>query len=63
MMSKTLLLLVFFLMIIIVGPILTIWSLNTLFPVLAIPYSIETWCAAGIIAGVIRGDSLSFGRK
>ena len=62
-MSKTLLLLVFFLMIIIVGPILTIWSLNTLFPVLAIPYSIETWCAAGIIAGVIRGDSLSFGRK
>ena len=63
MMSKTPLLLVFFLMIIIVGPILTIWSLNTLFPVLAIPYSIETWCAAGIIAGVIRGDSLSFGRK
>jgi hypothetical protein len=63
MMNKTLLLLVFFLMIIIVGPILTIWSLNTLFPVLAIPYSIETWCAAGIIAGVIRGDSLSFGRK
>lgn len=63
MMSKVSLLLIFFLLIIIVGPILTIWSLNTLFPVLAIPYSIETWCAAGIIAGVIRGDSLSFGRK
>jgi len=63
MMNKTLLLLVFLLLIIFVGPILTIWSLNTLFPVLAIPYSIETWCAAGIIAGVIRGDSLSFGRK
>jgi hypothetical protein len=62
-MNKTLLLLVFLLLIIFVGPILTIWSLNTLFPVLAIPYSIETWCAAGIIAGVIRGDSLSFGRK
>jgi hypothetical protein len=63
MMNKTLLLLVLLLLIIFVGPILTIWSLNTLFPVLAIPYSIETWCAAGIIAGVIRGDSLSFGRK
>jgi hypothetical protein len=62
-MNKTLLLLVLLLLIIFVGPILTIWSLNTLFPVLAIPYSIETWCAAGIIAGVIRGDSLSFGRK
>ena len=27
-------------------PILYIWALNTLFPVLAIPYSLETWSAA-----------------
>jgi len=27
------------------GPIITIWALNTLFPVLAIPYTIETYFA------------------
>ena len=28
-----------------VGPFITIWALNTLFPVLAIPYNIETYFA------------------
>ena len=28
-----------------VGPFITIWALNTLFPVLAIPYTIETYFA------------------
>ena len=28
------------------GPILMIWSLNTLFPVLVIPYTLNTWAAA-----------------
>ena len=27
------------------GPFITIWALNTLFPVLAIPYTIETYFA------------------
>ena len=27
------------------GPLLSIWSLNTLFPVLAIPYTLSTWFA------------------
>jgi len=27
------------------GPFITIWALNTLFPVLAIPYNIETYFA------------------
>ena len=48
---------------IILGPIATIWSLNTLFPVLAIPYTFDTWVAAAVIAGIIRGDSLSFKGK
>lgn len=26
-------------------PFLTIWSLNTLFPVLAIPFTVQTWLA------------------
>ena len=45
------------------GPLLTIWSLNTLFPVLAIPYSIETWLATAVIAGIFRGDGISFKGK
>lgn len=30
---------------IIVGPFISIWALNTLFPVLAIPYTVWTWLA------------------
>lgn len=26
-------------------PVAVMWSLNTLFPALAIPYTFETWCA------------------
>jgi hypothetical protein len=35
--------------VIVFGPILTIWSLNTLFPALAIPYTLETWAAAALL--------------
>jgi urea transporter len=42
--------------VIIIGPILTIWSLNTLFPALAIPYVIETWAAVVILAATIRSN-------
>ena len=31
---------------IIFGPLALIWALNTLFPVLLIPYTFETWLAA-----------------
>ena len=37
-----------------VGPLLTIWSLNTLFPALAIPYAIDTWAAVVLIGLFIR---------
>lgn len=46
----------------ILGPIAAIWSLNTLFG-LAIPTTFDTWIAALIIAGIIRGDGLSFSSK
>ena len=39
--------------IILVFPILTIWSLNTLFPVLDIPYTVHTWLAALLLGGGI----------
>jgi hypothetical protein len=35
--------------VVIIGPLLGIWSLNTLFPVLAIPYTIETWAAFALL--------------
>jgi hypothetical protein len=44
-------------LLIILGPLLTIWSLNTLFPVLAIPYTLQTWAAAAILAGLVGGAS------
>ena len=46
--------------VIIVGPLLSIWALNTLFPVLAIPYTIETWAAVALFGGMFSG---SFSRK
>jgi hypothetical protein len=42
--------------VIIVGPLLSIWSLNTLFPVLAIPYTFETWLAVMLVGGMFRGN-------
>ena len=62
-MSKVTLVLIFVIVVVLLGPLLTIWSLNTLFPVLAIPYSIETWLAIAVIAGIIRGDGVSFKGK
>ena len=42
--------------IVIAGPFLSIWALNTLFPVLAIAYSIETWVAVVIIGAALRAN-------
>ena len=38
------------------GPLLVIWSVNTLFPALAIPYSIWTWLAVLILGTFLRGE-------
>ena len=51
---KAILFLVFVILLIAIGPLATIWSLNTLFPVVAIPYTWETWLAAVILAGVFK---------
>jgi hypothetical protein len=39
--------------IIVFGPLITIWCLNTLFPVLAIPTNIATWFAALWLGGFL----------
>ena len=49
-------LIVLAIVLIIVGPLLTIWSANTLFPSLAIPYSFETWLAVIILGAFFRAN-------
>lgn len=35
------------------GPLALIWALNTLFPVLAIPYTFWTWLAALVLGATV----------
>lgn len=53
-MVKVVLAILFIIFLVVVGPILTIWALNTLFPALAIPYTVETWFAVVVIGGVLK---------
>jgi hypothetical protein len=39
-----------------VGPWLVIWSLNTLFPALAIEFTFWTWCAVVVIGVFFRAN-------
>lgn len=57
------LVIVFAIVMAILGPFLTIWALNTLFPVLAIQFTFETWAAVILLGIAIRGDGLKFGDK
>ena len=45
-----------------IGPWLVIWSLNTLFPVLAIQFTFWTWCAV-VIMGTFFRANVSVKRK
>ena len=60
-MRKEYIWLVLIVIIVIVGPLLSIWALNTLFPALAIPYTLETWAAMALVGGVFQG--LRIGKK
>jgi hypothetical protein len=52
-MIKIVLGIAFIVALIIAGPLAVLWSMNTLFPALAIPYSIETWFATLILGATI----------
>ena len=41
-----------------VGPFITIWALNTLFPALAIPYTVETYFAV-VALGIFLNANIS----
>lgn len=47
----------------VLGPFVVIWSLNTLFTSLLIPYNMQTWFAAFVLSGafgsIIRGSTSS----
>ena len=53
-MLKIIMALAIVILLIVVGPLLVIWAANTLFPVLAISYTIETWAAVIILGSFIR---------
>lgn len=46
-------LLLLILTILIAGPLITIWALNTLFPALMIPCTFATWLAMLIVSGAL----------
>jgi len=50
---KIVLLIALIVVVVVFGPIVTIWSLNTLFPALAIPTNIATWFAALWLGGFL----------
>lgn len=54
--SSTILLCVYAVLIVI-GPLLFIWALNTLFPVLSIPYTFWTWLAALFVTGALKSTN------
>ncbi len=45
------------------APLALLWALNTLFPVLAIPYTLETWLAAFIIPAAFKSEVTFKGKK
>jgi hypothetical protein len=52
--SNIIFLLIIIAMVIIGAPLALIWAINTLFPALVIPYTIETWLAAFIIPAAFK---------
>lgn len=59
--SGAILIILFAIFLVVIGPIATIWSLNTLFPVLNIPITLDTWMAAFILFAGVSG--LKFSKK
>lgn len=51
-------LLVFAVLLIIFGPFAIIWSLNTLFPILSIPYGFLQWLAVVVMNLTVFGKSV-----
>lgn len=61
--TKLILWAAFIVFLIVAGPLLTIWSINTLFPALGIGYSFDTWLAVIILGAFIRGETVKVSKK
>lgn len=48
--------------VIVIGPLLTIWSLNTLFG-LGIAYNVKTWFAAFVLSSIASGRFTAMAKK
>jgi hypothetical protein len=59
---KYLLMILLIILVVIFSPFLTIWSLNTLFPALDIPYTLDTWSAI-ILLGMVYNGKTIVGKK
>ena len=44
-------------------PLATIWALNTLFPILAIPVTLETWAAVVLLGMFLKPNSFGVTKK
>jgi len=44
------------LLMLVLGPLATIWALNTLFPALAIDYTFWTWLAVIVLGAALRSN-------
>lgn len=55
-MIKVILILALVVFLLVIGPFLVIWAANTLFPVLAIPYGLDTWCAVILLGAFLRAN-------
>ena len=44
---------------VLLGPLLVIWAMNTLFPVLAIPFTWQTWLAVLIMSAFFAQPKVS----
>lgn len=51
---KVIVLIVLAIAILVIGPLLLIWSLNTLFPILNIAYGLDTWAATALLSGALK---------
>ena len=57
---KAILIIIFAIAMIVLFPCAVILSLSTLFPVLAIPLTFDTWCAVVVMGMFFRGEGVSF---
>jgi len=55
-MDKLLSMIILVVLLVLIGPLITIWALNTVFPVLNIPYTFDTYCAIVILGVFFRAN-------